>query len=186
MLVVAVVHPIQPRPIDRPEAHRARFARGVDFAAAQVERAQFLCCGADGAHLGVCRGVAVGRDPVGTGGDDPAVPGDDCAEGASAGRYVLFGKPDGYPHQLLSAQGSRLLRILRGRSALRLLRLRGECGEEQRRSQDCDCFFHLRFVLSMFAVYAAHVPERAPGPVCPGGTFARRTDGTAPLRGLPA
>ena len=54
----------------------------------------------------MCRGVAVGRDPVGTGGDDPAVPGDDCAEGASRDRYVLFGKPDGYPHQLLTGQGA--------------------------------------------------------------------------------
>ena len=77
-------------PVDCAKTHGAGLAGREDFAAAEVEGFQFLTGGADGADLGVGRGVAVGGHAVYAGGDDFAVAGYHCAERAAAVGYVFF------------------------------------------------------------------------------------------------
>ena len=83
-LVVAVVEFVDMGPVDGAEAHWARLARRVNLAAGKVEGVEFGAGGADGADLGMSRGVTVGGDAVDAGGNDFAVARDNGAERSAA------------------------------------------------------------------------------------------------------
>src|SRR6202035_1147869 len=88
------------RPIEGGEAHRARFAAGVDGAAGKLEATQRLAGGADGHDLGVCGGVVVKGDAIDAGGDDDAVADDHGAEGTAGTTGNVLGRErDGLFHE---------------------------------------------------------------------------------------
>ncbi len=80
------------RPISGGQAHRARFAGGVQRAATQMKVAALGTCGANGANLGVGSGVVAGDDAVPTFGDDPAIAHDDGTERAAFAGFATPGR----------------------------------------------------------------------------------------------
>src|ERR1035437_9308740 len=91
----------QPRPVDRGQAHRARFATGVEIAIVQLERFQPLAGRADSDDLSVGRRVVGRGDLIRASPNDFALPHDHCTEGtALAAAHHLNGETNGLPHEL--------------------------------------------------------------------------------------
>ena len=108
LTVVGVVDVIQMGPVDGTQTHGARLARSVNLASAQVERAQPQGGRADGAHLGVGRGVGVQGHHVGRlGHDDPAA-GYHGTKGAAALAHAVLAQGDGAAHQFFFSHNEYL------------------------------------------------------------------------------
>ena len=86
-------------PIDGSEAHGAGFARGVDGAAREVERAQLATGLTDGVHLSVCCWVVVDGYAVTAACDDGSVLHDDGSEGTTSSTHTRIGQLDGFAHK---------------------------------------------------------------------------------------
>src|SRR5215813_564109 len=87
---VGVVDTIEPRPVDRAQAHRAGFAARIHLATLQAERAEPAAGCADCDHLRMRGRIAERRDLVVPLGDDIAGARDDGAErAAQAGAHLL-------------------------------------------------------------------------------------------------
>jgi len=96
---------VRASPVERAEAHGARFAGRVQIAAGQLEVAKNAAGLANGLDFGVGGRVVGGCDAVGAFGDDLAVFNDQSGEGATvAGVHIFDGEGDGalqewYGHQ---------------------------------------------------------------------------------------
>src|SRR6266481_2705953 len=85
----AEIHALRSRPVNRPQAHRARFAAGVNFAAGEFKRAQYAAGFANRGHLRVRGGVVRRCDAICAGGDDAAFFHHNCGKGsAPAGTHI--------------------------------------------------------------------------------------------------
>jgi len=87
---------VRASPIDRAEAHGARFAGSVEIATGQLEVAEDATGLANGFDFGVGGRVTGRGDAVGAFGDDLAVLDDQSGEGATlAGVHIFDGEGDG-------------------------------------------------------------------------------------------
>ena len=87
---------VRASPIDRPEAHRARFAGSVKVATRQLEIADNAAGLANGLDFGVGGRVIARCDAVNALSDDFAVLDDQSGEGATlAGVHIFDGEGDG-------------------------------------------------------------------------------------------
>ena len=64
--VVGIIDSVEVRPIDGTQAHRTRFARGINLAPLQVECLQGTSCLTNGIHLGMGGRVVVDGDAIGS------------------------------------------------------------------------------------------------------------------------
>ena len=97
----SIVDPLDACPVDGAEAHRARFAGGVDFAVSEAEVADLRAGVADGGDFAVGGGVVVPQDLVPAFADDFAIAHHDGAEGSAvAGEHAFSGELDGATHEL--------------------------------------------------------------------------------------
>ena len=87
-------------PINGTQTHGARFARGIEVAAGEVESAQLTAGRTYGLYFGMSRGVVVGRDAVDTGGYHPAVFDNDCPKGTTSVLDVVGGQTNGLAHEV--------------------------------------------------------------------------------------
>ncbi len=85
------VDSVRPRPIDGPEAHRARFATAVDGASGELMCAENFAGIPDGHNLGVGGRVVRRRHSVCTRGEGLAVPHDDRPERSTLVKVYAFG-----------------------------------------------------------------------------------------------
>lgn len=96
----SIVDPLDARPVDRAEAHRAGFAGGVDLTVGEAEVADLRAGGADGGDFAVGGGVVVPQDLVPTFADDFAIAHDDRAEwSAVTSEHAISGEFDGAAHE---------------------------------------------------------------------------------------
>ncbi len=87
---------VRASPVDRAEAHGARFAGRVEIAAGQLETAEDAAGLANGLDFSVGGRVVGGGNAVGAFGDDLAVLNDQSGEGATvAGVHIFDGEGDG-------------------------------------------------------------------------------------------
>ena len=86
-------------PIDCAEAHWAWLARGVDFAALEVEGAEALACLADGVDFGMGCGVVVEGYGVARCGNDFAIFDYYGSEWSALVLDVFVGDSDGFEHE---------------------------------------------------------------------------------------
>ena len=89
-----------PSPVDGAEAHGAGFAGGVEVAMIELEGFETLASFADSDDFGVRGGVIGGGDPVGPGGDERAILGDDRGKGSAAVADVFKSEGDGLAHEV--------------------------------------------------------------------------------------
>src|SRR5690606_7534178 len=94
------VDAIGTRPIDRPEAHRAGLARGVDLASFELEASQRPARLAYGDDLGMSRRIVAEGHGVSPLGDDRIAPHDHGSERPPLGRAnIPQRKVDCAPHE---------------------------------------------------------------------------------------
>src|SRR6266403_2825042 len=97
---IAKVNLANPGPVDCAQAHRARFAGGVEITAPEFEIAKFLARLADGQHFSVRRRVVHRCNLIRTFGYDDAFFDDDGAERPAApGAYILERELNGASHE---------------------------------------------------------------------------------------
>lgn len=99
-LVVAVEYVRYVSPVDSAEAHRARFAGGVDDSALEVVRAGVCGSVSDSHDFSVGGRVVVGGYSVDASAEDKTVLDDDSAEGASAVLDIFGSHLYGFSHIL--------------------------------------------------------------------------------------
>ena len=97
--VVGIIDSVEVRPIDGTQAHRTRFARGINLAPLQVECLQGTSCLTNGIHLGMGGRVVVDGDAIGSLSHDDSVLGDDCPERTTSILHTILGERNGSTHQ---------------------------------------------------------------------------------------
>ena len=98
---VAEVDGVKANPVDRPQAHGARLATGVENTARQLEGTQRLAGFTNGVHFGVGSGIVAGGNTVHAGRNHFSVADHDRAKWAAvAVQHVFCGQPDGQLHEV--------------------------------------------------------------------------------------
>ena len=97
---IAKVNSVNSSPVDRAQAHGARFAGGIEVTAPEFETAKFLTRLADGQYFSVRRGVVHRRNLIRTFRYDDAFFDNDTAEWpAASGAYILERQLNGAGHE---------------------------------------------------------------------------------------
>jgi hypothetical protein len=98
---VAVIDDLWPSPVDRTQAHRTRFATGVELTACELECVEHFASLADSIDFRVSCWVIRRGDSIYSGRDDLPITDDQRREWAAiSAQHVFRGKSDGFEHQI--------------------------------------------------------------------------------------